>query len=134
MENNQPTQPQELPPEDSYEQEFGEAEFSLEVTSQRKILSYLGELRVGDRVPVMRMIADLRMIYSTAAMQITQLIDIGYVTALNVGGVQYLQLSTDLPPATVLQITGAWKDAYGTHPYSGATATQRRRGRYTKLA
>lgn len=103
-------------------------------TPHRKILSYLGELRMGDSVPVMRMIADLNMVYGTASMYVNELIDLHYVQSELVGSVLHVRLQPMLEPGMVITLTAEWRPEFGTHPYEGATAMQRRRGRYTTRA
>lgn len=97
--------------------------------AEARMLAYLGQLKQADRVPVMKLMADLDLIYNTNTMHLQTLARQGHVVLEKRGNVNTVRLA-DLAPALLIAIVPDWDDRYGVHPYSGATEQQRRRARY----
>ena len=94
-----------------------------------RMLSYLGQLKAADRVPVMKLMADLDLIYNTNTMYLQTLAAQGHVLIEKRGAVNTARLA-DLPPAQLIALVPEWEDRFGIHPYAQATEQQRRRAKY----
>lgn len=96
---------------------------------EARMLAYLGQLKQADRVPVMKLMADLDLIYNTNTMHLQTLARQGHVVLEKRGNINTVRLA-DIPPAVLISIVPDWDDRFGMHPYAGATEQQRRRARY----
>lgn len=91
----------------------------LAATPQQRILSYLGELRSGDTVPVMRIANDLDMAYGTTAQHIRQFISMNYVLAIKLQNKTVVSLNPTLAPSIAARLIPEWQDWFGAHPIHG---------------
>lgn len=91
----------------------------LATTPQQRILSYLGELRRGDTVPVIRIANDLDMAYGTTAQHIRQFVDMHYVQVIKLQNKTVVSLDPALAPTIAAAIIPEWQDWFGAHPLHG---------------
>lgn len=91
----------------------------LSATPQQRILSYLGELRSGDAVPVIRIANDLDMAYGTTAQHIRQFINMNYVLAIKLQNKTVVKLHPTLHPSIAARLVPEWDDSFGAHPING---------------
>lgn len=91
----------------------------LAATPQQRILSYLGELRAGDTVPVIRIANDLDLPYGTTAQYIRQFADMRYVMVVKMQNKTTVSLNPTLAPTIAARIIPEWQDDFGAHPING---------------
>jgi DNA-binding transcriptional ArsR family regulator len=85
----------------------------------RRILSYLGELKRLELVPVMQIAADLSISYGTCAEHIRYLADQAVVIIARTPGKSMVRLNNELAPAFFAAIVCVWEPEFGTHPSAG---------------
>jgi hypothetical protein len=91
----------------------------LAAPAMQRILSYLGELKAGESVPVMRVAADLDLPYGSCAEHIRYLHSLQYVAVTKTATKSLVCLNALLDPAVAAKVVVEWQDSFGAHPTSG---------------
>jgi len=105
----------------NYDSELPTNSGKLAAPPIRRILSYLGELKANESVPVMRVATDLDLPYGTTAEHIRYLNSLGYVLVVKTPGKSLVSLSPKLAPHLFGTLVVEWDDSFGAHPTKGRT-------------